>query len=1150
MKRTKLFSLVVALLIIASSIFTSYSPVFAETTTTDTITEQQLKDNDYILYFVNAGDPTPTTVEGADKMGLYSSRTEQMYGVDAVTAKNWGLVTTTSGTNVSNATNKYGSLRYYNGTQVRDKALKYQFELPAGLYDVTLGFKNPWSGRAVNILIEGNNVSGGNYDIGSYGAEKEVVYKMTSVSDGSLNLNIQGPSTGTLSNFNDPLVNYIIIRQYVIIPISDLANKIAVAQVEAAKPGYTSYSMNLLNAAIGEAEVLVNSVMENGVDVATIQDEIRSSMVNLDLAIAGLMLDVPYDSFKPGIQWRDTNGAVIQAHGGGIMYDANLEKYYWYGEDKTHGYLPTRGVRVYSSTDLYNWKDEGLALTAIASMDLFDTDPLISQLYAGRTDKADIFNDIGTQRIIERPKVIYNDNTGKYVMWMHTDGPSATSTANYAKAEAGYAVSDSPIGPFIYGESNRLDRAPADAVYNGQPNQPGMSRDMSLFKDEDGTAYIIYSSEENLTIYISKLNDSYTDVVGWHKDGNTARDTTYKSVYGTDYVRVFPGAQREAPAMFKYDGKYYLITSGATGWAPNKGKYTVADQIFGEWKAMRDFGTGTTNTFQSQSTHVISVDPAKGKFIFMGDRWNESNLKDSRYIWLPIEFGQNDEILLKWYDEWKLQKLDSMGKIIINSVLPTKVSVGQLPNLPNTLNITLNDGTNLDTPVAWNINSADFSKPGAVVVSGTLAAVAGKVIQIAIYVIPDTVVYFVHAGGAATSDYIAWSSYMQQTLINKAVIDQKYDPASGQTWGYVGDSARPSGDASGNLFSSLRYLLSNSGDDITYKFDMDAGSYTVYVGLYDPWYQYTNGSRKANILINGVTATTGFVFTDKQDVLGYEHLNLADGQLDLTVRRATSASPDPQISWIMVVREDQTPPTGSFTIHSGAEYTNNANVTLSLEAQDDFSGVTHMRFRTDSVNWTDWEPFAASKALTLPSGDGMKMVDVEFKDLAGNISESYVNTITLDTTAPTIEFTGNQGTYSIDSMILITCSAVDDLSGIESMQCPNVEGPASGFLPGIHQVIATATDKAGNTATVEIEFTVTVDYDSLSRLTESFVTNQGVAHSLVVKLASAKEAVAEGNLEDRDGLLQAYVNELSAQSGKKLTEQQASLLISLADFLS
>src|SRR5699024_680422 len=143
--------------------------------------------------------------------------------------------------------------------------------------------------------------------------------------------------------------------------------------------------------------------------------------------------------------------------------------------DKTHGYLPTRGVRVYSSTDLYNWEDVGLALTAIESMDQFEDDPLISQLYKDRDDKEEIFNDIGTERVVERPKVIYNDKTEKYVMFMHTDSLTERSDANYAKPQAGYAISDSATVPFVYNEGNRMDRAPQDADFHVQPDQAGLA---------------------------------------------------------------------------------------------------------------------------------------------------------------------------------------------------------------------------------------------------------------------------------------------------------------------------------------------------------------------------------------------------------------------------------------------------------------------------------------------------------------------------------------------------------------------------------------------------------------------------------------------------------------------------------------------------
>ncbi|MEH7116497.1 family 43 glycosylhydrolase [Neobacillus vireti] len=1047
----KVVSSILAASLITIPVFSSTGHVSAEGTAVDTD----------VLYFVNAGDPTPDTAEGTDQFGLYSSKTEQKYGIDIVTGKKWGLVTTTSNTNVSNGADKLGSLRYYNGPQVREKALEYKFELPNGDYDLTLGFKNPWSGRSVNIISEGQNLSNGDYDIGSYNAEKEVTYQQVSVNDGELDVRIQGPATASLTNYNDPLVNYIIIKNYVVIPLSDLEAKVETAKKEAEKTDtYTQFSLESLTKAITQADDLVKNIQENGLDSEhkTTQEQIRTAIKNLDTALAGLTVYAPNTSYKPGQVWTDTNGAPIQAHGGGIMYDEHSKKYYWYGEDKTNGYLPARGVRVYSSTDLYNWKDEGLALTAISSIEQFDTDPLISKLYEGRKDKADILNDIGIDRVIERPKVIYNEKTKKYVMWMHTDGPSTTSTAMYAKAEAGYALSDSPTGPFVYQESNRMDRAPKDAAYNGQPDQPGMARDMNLFKDDDGTAYLIYSSEENRTIYISKLNDSYTDVVGWHKDGKTERDTEYKAVYGEDYVRVFPGAQREAPAMFKYQGKYYLITSGATGWDPNPARYTVADSIFGDWKPMRDpsIGDKASTTFDSQSTNVISVDAKKGKFIFMADRWKASDLKDSRYIWLPIEFGQNDEISLHWYDEWELDVLDRMGKVTINTKLPEKVSVGQVPTLPNEISVTNSEGEKLDTQVTWAVNPADFSKPGTVVVEGTLTGLANKVIRTKILVIPDYVRYFVHAGGVKTSDYVTWSSYMENTLLNKEVIDQKYDPANGKSWGYVGDQTRPAGGDGDDLFSSLRYLLANSGNDLSYKFDLKNGKYTVYTGLYDRWYSSTKGSRKADILINNETKTKGYVFTSSYDVLSYQHVNITDGKLDVTVRRVPG-SPDPQISWIMIVEED--------------------------------------------------------------------------------------------TTAPVITVKGNEGSYSVDQNISISCSASDDLSGIASIDCPAIEGPAYQYSIGENKFTAKATDIQGNSAEADIQFTVTVDFDSLSRLTESFITDAEVAHSLTAKLASAKEAAAKGNKEAVAGKLKAYVNELSAQSEKSVTEKQVNILTSLSNNL-
>lgn len=990
LKQKKWISLALSCMLLAT-LWTPIGPAFADggdSASVSNWSEQELKANDYILYFVNAGDSTPATVEGNDKFGLYASVTEQVYGPDPVTGKQWGLVTTTSGTSGGSAATKEGSLRYYSGTQVRDKALEYRFELPADEYDVTFGFKNPWSGRSVNLLIEGVNVSGGDLAIGADGAFKEVTYRKIAVTDGMLDLRVQGPATAALSQHNDPLINYLVIRKSVVVPPSDLQEKITEAEAAKSAGDYSPYSVGVLDNSITAANALLAALSEPGQDYGSPdnQEKIRAAIAELATGIAGLAASEVYSSFKPGAVWNDTNGALIQAHGAGVIYDEKTEKYYWYGEDKTHGYLPARGVRVYSSTDLYNWQDEGLALTAIKDMDAFTNDPLISGLYAGRQDKADILNDIGIDRIIERPKVIYNAKNDNYVMWMHTDGPSATSTANYAKAEAGYAISDSPTGPFVYGKSERMDRAPAGATDNGQPDQPGMARDMTLFKDDDGTGYLVYSSEENLTMYISRLNEDYTDVVGWHKDGNVERDTEYKAVYGEDYVRVFPLAQREAPALFKYQGLYYMITSGATGWDPNVGKYTVAEDLMGPWRPMRDVAPGSSTTFGSQSTHVIPVDPANGKFIYMGDRWNKNDLTNSRYVWLPIEFGQGDEIVLRWHDEWTLEDLNGMGRVKIKTELPDSTTIGQLPQLPQNLVVEQGDGTEVTTPVAWTSTAATFAKPGPAILSGMLPQFGNKKIQHTLYVIPEGKAYFVHAGGANTADYRDMANLMgAENVLNGSVIDQAYNAAAAPTWGHVGGNTNSNGTDTGDLFSSLRYLLANSGNDLTYRFDVEEGEYDVYVGLYDPWAQYSNGNRKANIVLNGNVVTSGYVFTSARDVLSYDHVTAAGGKLELTVRRAASGNAEPQISWIMITESggtDTEPPRETPKLKLHYDFGKVEDTTV-VDQAGDFDGswknknkARHIEAAGNGV--ADFAGGAVDSYIEIPQGvlDGLQDVTV------------------------------------------------------------------------------------------------------------------------------------------------------------------------------
>lgn len=348
----------------------------------------------------------------------------------------------------------------------------------------------------------------------------------------------------------------------------------------------------------------------------------------------------PQKSFKPGAIWPDNNGVHINAHGGGILnFDGT---FYWFGEHKIEGKKGNSamvGVHCYSSKDLYNWNDEGIALKV--------SDDTTSLIRKGCT--------------IERPKVIYNKKTRKFVMWFHHE----LKGKSYDAAMTGVAVSDRATGPykwlkslnpnagtwplnFTAGQkaakfpenlkswSEEWKTAVKQGLFIQRDLEKGqMARDMTLYVDDNGKAYHIHASEENLTLHISELTDDYTGFSG-------------------KYITVAPAGHNEAPSLFKKDGKYYMITSGCTGWAPNAARLMTADSVMGEWSYLGNpcRGEKADITYNSQSTYILPVPRKTGQFIFMADRWVPNNAIDGRYIWLPVQFDEKGIPFLEWKDEW------------------------------------------------------------------------------------------------------------------------------------------------------------------------------------------------------------------------------------------------------------------------------------------------------------------------------------------------------------------------------------------------------------------------------------------------------------------------------------------------------------------
>jgi hypothetical protein len=365
--------------------------------------------------------------------------------------------------------------------------------------------------------------------------------------------------------------------------------------------------------------------------------------LRLALLAGALQAAEPAAVFRPGEIWPDDHGVHLNAHGGGILLHEGV--YYWFGEHKIAGGAGNRahvGVHVYSSRDLYRWKDEGVALSV-------SDDPA---------------SEIARGCILERPKVVYNAKTRRFVMWLHLEFLGR----GYATARAALAVSDRPTGPFTYVRSIRPNAGiwPVNVTAqdklrtpprSGEPTEDAaragdylrrdfavgqMVRDLTVFVDDDAKAYLVHAAEDNFTLHIDELTDDYQGFTG-------------------KWTRVFPGGWNEGPALFKRGGKYYMITSGCTGWRPNAARSAVADSICGPWQALGNpcRGTPAENeiTFDSQSTFVLPAPGRRDAFIFMADRWRPKDAIDGRYLWLPLEW-ENDRPTIKWRTSWSLADFD------------------------------------------------------------------------------------------------------------------------------------------------------------------------------------------------------------------------------------------------------------------------------------------------------------------------------------------------------------------------------------------------------------------------------------------------------------------------------------------------------------
>ncbi|WP_405015024.1 RICIN domain-containing protein [Kitasatospora sp. NBC_01539] len=344
-------------------------------------------------------------------------------------------------------------------------------------------------------------------------------------------------------------------------------------------------------------------------------------------------------TFTPGTAWTDQNGNALQLHGLGIVRSGDT--WYGFGEDKngeSSADTSFRSIPCFTSTDLRTWTYRSSALPRQAG------------------------GDLGPNRIVERPKVLYNASTSTYVMYAHIDNPA------YTEAKVGVATSPTPCGPY---------------TYRGSFQPLGFqSRDESLFQDSDGSAYLLTEDRVH-GLRIDRLSADYLSVTG-----NVATLAGY-----------------ESPAMMKAGGRYYLLGSHLTGWNTNDNVYASATSLSGPWSSFSTFAPAGTSTYNSQTANIIPVSGSAGTtYIYAGDRWNPSDLGNSQLVWLPVTVS-GTTLNVGWFNSWSLNL--SAGTWTANASVPGATS-HVVTSAGNSLAVDVGNGSTADgaAVIQWTATGA------------------------------------------------------------------------------------------------------------------------------------------------------------------------------------------------------------------------------------------------------------------------------------------------------------------------------------------------------------------------------------------------------------------------------------------------------------
>jgi hypothetical protein len=399
-------------------------------------------------------------------------------------------------------------------------------------------------------------------------------------------------------------------------------------------------------------------------------------VVSLSALSSGVFAGTITNATSAGTVWRDpSNGTEIINNCGNVLQVGST--FYWYGWDKYN-----HTVNVYTSTTLASnsWVEHtGTGF------------PMFGSGFHGRPD------------VVRRAD-------GTYLMVVEFSSPQGRNGIQYL-------TSPSPTGPFTSVLQEHF-------VMDGSGNLTITMGDKGLFQDDDA----------NKTIYLLCTSDDGGNTNGTHKiirlNSNGVGQNAVIKTWTVSTNR------REALAIFKRNGTFYMTSSGTHGWNSGATWYKTAATIGGTWTAWTNVPTNpnSTNSYNTQHDYILKiVGSSATSFVYIGDRWSQdTGIGFGRSAWYPLTFDASGVPTIKGDTTWSINPTTGVigGTPTTITVSPAKDAMvkfaAQTTNFGTQNQLQVSNQTNFQKQIFIQFNITSAQVPTGATVTGATLLIASQ----------------------------------------------------------------------------------------------------------------------------------------------------------------------------------------------------------------------------------------------------------------------------------------------------------------------------------------------------------------------------------------------------------------------------------------